>query len=372
MMTTKVLVIGFDALDYDLFSRFASQDYSIAPLYSPVPMTGPAWSSIYTGLSVKNHGISEGWARRKAHFYSRHKSLDYLLWNIRKLVGYTGLKSRVVDHKTYATSRDDFLWDVLSRNAIGCKLFNLPCTYPSRKINGIHVAGFPARGKRQICYPPEVVDHIPQDFCRKSDLIQYVSDPYRDNMGDYKPRLEELGLDRVLEIAKKHSFELLECFMRLAEYPFEMIQFSFVDRIGHVFGMENEVLESVYGLVNDILARVSQKKDCENLLIVSDHGFQPGGPVYGHTYYGTLAWKGKNVKAEFDLEREATVKDFAPTVSALYGLPFGSDGRVIHEILDGVDVGKFTRPESDAADDVEDVEAIRITLERRLRNLGYF
>ena len=137
MMTTKVLVMGFDALDYHFFARFASQDYSIIPLYSPVPMTGPAWSSIYTGLSVTNHGISEGWGRRKSRLYSRYEYLDNLLWNIRKLAGYTMLKSRVTDHETYATSRDSFLWDVLSKNDIECKLFNLPCTYPPRKIKGV-------------------------------------------------------------------------------------------------------------------------------------------------------------------------------------------------------------------------------------------
>jgi len=370
-MTTRVLVVGFDALDYELFSRFASPGYSIIPLYSPVPITGPAWSSIYTGLSVPNHGISELWGRRKFRYYSRHKSLDDLLWNIRKLAGYMGLKSRMTDYRTYATSGNDFLWDVLSRNGIDCKLFNLPCTYPAREIRGIHVAGFPARGKRKICYPPEIADHIPEDFCKKSDLVQYVSDPYRDSIGSYKPRLEELGFDRVLEIAREDSFELLECFMRLTECPFEMIQFSFIDRIGHVFGLEGEVVEGVYSLVNDILAYVSQRKNCENLLIVSDHGFQPDGSVHGHTYYGVLAWKGSHLRVEFDLEKEVTVKDFAPTVSALYDLPYDSDGRVVCEILDDVDLEQYARLGSQATG-TQDEDEIRATLERRLRDLGYF
>lgn len=370
-MTTRILVVGFDALDYELFSKFAFPEYSVIPLYSPVPMTGPAWSSIYTGLSVPNHGISEGWGRRKSRFYSRYKFLDDFLWSLRKLAGCVGLKPKVTDHQTYSTSRNDFLWDVLSRNDIDCKLFNLPCTYPARKLNGIHVAGFPARGKRNICYPSGIADHIPDDFCKKSDLIQHVSNPYRDGMGSYKPRLEELGFDRIMEIAREDSFELLECFMSLAECSFEMVQFSFVDRIGHVFGMEGEVQEKAYSLVNDILTYLSQKKNCENLLIVSDHGFQSGGPVYGHTYYGTLAWKGANLKTEFDLREEATVKDFMPTILALYDLSHDSDGRIIHEILDDIDLEQYARIGSQTTGTQEE-EEVRAVLERRLRNLGYF
>jgi hypothetical protein len=233
------------------------------------------------------------------------------------------------------------------------------------------VAGFPARGEWRLCYPPEVADYIPEDFCRKSDLIQYVSDPYKDGMGDYKLRLKELGFERVLEIAREHSFELLDFFMHLAECPFEMIQFSFVDRIAHSFSLEGKVLEGVYGLVNDILAYIDKNRKCKNLIIVSDHGFQPDGPVYGHTYYGTLAWKGLNLKTEFNLEQGATVKDFAPTVSALYDLTCDSDGRVIHEILDGINPEKFAKMPSSAIEELEE-EKTRAILEKRLRNLGYF
>ena len=175
----------------------------------------------------------------------------------------------------------------------------------------------------------------------------------------------------VMKIAREDSFELLECFMSLAECSFEMVQFSFVDRIGHVFGMEGEVQEKAYSLVNDILTYLSQKKNCENLLIVSDHGFQSGGPVYGHTYYGTLAWKGANLKTEFDLGEEATVKDFMPTILALYDLSYDSDGRIIHEILDDVDLEKHARPGSQTTG-TQDEEEVRAILERRLRNLGYF
>ena len=39
--------------------------------------------------------------------------------------------------------------------------------------------------------------------------------------------------------------------------------------------------------------------------------------------------------------KDATVYDIAPTISALYDLSCESDGRVIHEILDGVDIGTY-------------------------------
>lgn len=369
---SKVGVIGFDGLDYKFFNEINNEKYNIVPLYSPVPMTGPAWTSVYTGLSVTNHKIKEGWGRKKSHFYSKEKIIDDLIWNVLKFLGNLGLKEKVKEYITYSNSECDYLWDILSIKGIKCKLFNLPCTFPPRKIKGFHIAGFPIRKNRNFCYPSGLVKELPKDFYKKSDLIQLVSNPYKDGMGDYKTPLQKIGFDKVIELAEKHSFELLDCFLELEDYPFEMIQFSFVDRIAHVFGLSDNVTKVIYELVRDILEYLDNHKEYDNIFIISDHGFRPNGPIHGHTYYGTFAWRGKDLKEEFDLRTQITVKDVAPTILAIYDLTFNCDGRIIYEILKDFNIEELPEKSFLKSSEHTEDENIKEELEDRLKNLGYF
>ena len=55
----KVMVIGFDGLDYELFKKRNSRDMLLLPLLAPIPATGPSWTSIYTGDSMARHNIRD-------------------------------------------------------------------------------------------------------------------------------------------------------------------------------------------------------------------------------------------------------------------------------------------------------------------------
>jgi len=111
----KLLLIGFDALSPQLLFPRRDKLSAIDSLcsraawgslesYCENPWTGPAWTTIYTGLLPEEHGITDGWGR--------------------PLRG----------SKTFDTCEAKYVWDVLVEEGFTVGLFNLPVTYPPRPI----------------------------------------------------------------------------------------------------------------------------------------------------------------------------------------------------------------------------------------------
>lgn len=354
----KLLVVGFDALDIELFKGRNKLGLEAVELFSPVPVTGPAWTSMYTGAGVQAHGVRDAFGRSLRHaIVKAHPWLDDVAWAVRDVLVRLRLKEPVVCHRTSLNTPAMFFWDALSEAGLSVKLVNLPVTWPARPLKGLYVAGFPLpRNGRKWVYPQSLKSRMPEDYWDMCDMIQWFTEaPPRGFPTWWRRKARSQGLSAVFERAAGLAHGLADFFLSLEACDVNVVQFSFVDRIGHAFGIDGKVQERVYGLVNELLRRLwaDGSAGCD-LLVVSDHGFR--GP--DHTHSGVLA-QGGHV---FDAQRvkRATTYDVAPTILRHFGIGSG----VALQSLGGEGA---SRP--DAASDAERLEAEAI--QRRLRELGY-
>ena len=127
-MRPKLMVLGFDGMDFETVQEIKygmipklkkraewgvlkSISSTVAPT---VPHTGPCWSSIYSGLTPDEHGITSG------GWLLKHKTWQDL------------------DKK-----RISLIFDEIGRHySIG--MMTMPVTFPARPVQGWMVSGFPA------------------------------------------------------------------------------------------------------------------------------------------------------------------------------------------------------------------------------------
>ena len=127
-VTMKLLIIGLDGADHNLFVRFRSELPNLNTIANEgvsgrlesldMPLTPPAWFSMYTGCRPEEHGI-ESWR------YS---------WD------WDWLKACNVP----------CFWEYLYPYKVG--LINLPCVH-GHEVNGFVVPGFIAPFKK---WPPDL------------------------------------------------------------------------------------------------------------------------------------------------------------------------------------------------------------------------
>ena len=147
---SRVLVIGIDGGTFDLIKPWSKAGYlpNISKLISegsfgnlkstPLPLTGPAWSSLITGKNPGKHGI----------FDFVKVTSDY------KMIPIT---SEDIDSPT--------IFDIVSRSGKKVISINVPITYPPIKLNGYMISGMPAFNlKDGITYPPELSKELPKNY----------------------------------------------------------------------------------------------------------------------------------------------------------------------------------------------------------------
>ena len=116
---------------------------------------------------------------------------------------------------------------------------------------------------------------------------------------------------------------LIELFGQLPRADVEMIQFSFVDRMGHVFGVRGEVEQACYDLVDELIVALIESAQPDSTMIISDHGFQGDG----HTDYGCLAVAGQLADAVTVAEGYTpSGLDVAPTLAGFCGASHACEG----------------------------------------------
>lgn len=119
----KLLILGIDGLDWQLFHDFEPPFLSSLPakgmLWSDIPLSPPAWTTIFTGCDVKRHKINN-------------------------------FTQPMLDSKV------PLLWDVAGQH-YSFGLFNVPMTFsvPMQRVNGWMVSGFPR--PFPACYPDDLM-----------------------------------------------------------------------------------------------------------------------------------------------------------------------------------------------------------------------
>lgn len=336
----KLLYIGFDGLDpFIVRDTGILKDFHIINSYSPVPWTGPAWTSLNTGLLPKNHGIHD----------------------------LMGRKKEGTNNKTFAEMNDIYFWDYLNRAGLTCGVMNIPITWPPKVIKSWMVSGVPYSNDRgKISYPKNLLEKYWDDYHIHlgSILAELNGEKTQGHL-----RARQLGFDKTFNLWEDISFKRVDILLKiLKEHPVECVfyQDSDVDILNHFFKIKRGVsyIKDIYSHVDKLVDCLCQKIKAENIVIVSDHGGSGGKHENAKKNNKDVSFGVFGIKAskKINIEKtdECVITDVLPTTLYCMGLnkaleSLGGDGRVLYEIFEE---NILTKEENK-------------TLEEHLRGLGY-
>lgn len=275
LMQMKLLMVGFDGLDpfmikeLPTFGQFREKLYLLRSV--PSTMTQEAWAAMYTGRSPAEINVVA--LPRDLDRVSTLKGIG--AQTIFEALGDAGLR-------------------------IGC--IGMPMTFPVKAIDAFMVAGFPLpapqyRADEEYFYPPVVKEIIESIYC--AYLWANEEDPpSKDDVThkaiEYSIMKEKEKITCVTQILKR-----IGCF----DLDFLAIGFSFTDIAAHCRRISP--IGQTYKAADEVLRRILETFETENILIVSDHGLgmlpwrgEPfeGYSGIGHRLYGTCICDGKDIE----------------------------------------------------------------------------
>jgi predicted AlkP superfamily phosphohydrolase/phosphomutase len=255
MGESRLIVVGLDSASPKLVSKWGSQLPNISSIIkdgvsgvlwsSHPPMTIPAWNCFSTGKNPGKIGV-----------------YDFL-----NLMGDGS--TRVYD-STMQDSPD--VWEIIGAHGKRVGVYNVPTTYPPRRVNGFLVSGkFAPSSSRDYAYPKELVKeldrltgHYELDIL-PMDYEHYVK-------GGKEALFEEIQrLHRQQETVTLHL-------MKKFRWDFFMVVFTLLDEVQHHFyderdPFEMDVILQSYKLADETLGSILKDTDEDtSVLIASDHG----------------------------------------------------------------------------------------------------
>lgn len=264
----KAIVIGLDGGTLDLLGPMVEKGHlpglralmegGVCGRLATVipPGTGPAWSTIITGLDPSNHGIADLIVRAD-------KSYDLAFLNA-------------------ASLRAPAIWDMVGDRGGRVLVLNVPMTYPPREVNGYQVTGLMTPlGAEEWTYP--------RDF---ADTIRGIDPSYCAVPTDaFVPGGEGAYLEAMTELVKSKA-RVLKGLLKTLDCSFVMQVFSETDFLQHALWhvidpshsryrpREAEVYRDrilgFYKAVDDLIADVARTADDQTaIIILSDHGAGP-------------------------------------------------------------------------------------------------
>ncbi len=244
----RVLVVGVDSVPLDLILPWASSGHlpafakifasgAYGDLYSRIPVTPVAWSSIYTGKNPGKHGII-GFRNHVPNTYEE-----------------TSVNSTLRD------ARD--VWEIAGSHDKKVIVVNTPLTYPPRRVNGYMVCGFMAPGVNyEFTYPESLgaeIKRVVPNY-RIGTAPSYIKSLY---LKELHSTVQMVG-DATLHLMKKTDWDL--AFVVFKET--DEVQHSFYDRLGAVLGLYRRVDKFVGEFMK-------QAGEDSYVFVVSDHGGEP-------------------------------------------------------------------------------------------------
>ncbi len=264
-MTARVLVVGWDGATFDLLDPWIESGElpNLARLIRggargrlrsvPNMNSGPAWTSVCTGLNPGKHGayglvdFAEGSYRmRPLNASDRHGKM---------------------------------IWERLSEAGKQVVVLNLPLTYPADPVNGAFVAGGDAPSSRspRFTYPEELIGEI------NAEVGEYILAARLDGLIRRGRKADALDqLHRMIDSRTRAALHL----MRRQPWDLLMVLFTASDSVQHFFwedlagGPHRDAILGVFrhldSALGEILARAG---DQTTVIVLSDHGFgvtQPG------------------------------------------------------------------------------------------------
>ena len=253
-MVKKTVLIGLDGVPYRLISDLASNGTlahtrniincgTFRKMESSIPeVSNVAWSSIITGKNPGEHGI----------------------------FGFTDIPIG-----TYRLSFPNFnnlkalpFWEreAEKRSAI----INGPSTFPVRKMNGIHIAGFVALDLERAVYPSSMISQL-KEFDYRVDVDASKAD-----------KSVDLFL-KDLNITLQARIDIYRHIWTQEDWDFFMFVFTGTDRISHflwdAYEDRNHEYHSdflrFFSKLDEVIGEIASRLTEDDLLVlISDHGFE--------------------------------------------------------------------------------------------------
>jgi predicted AlkP superfamily phosphohydrolase/phosphomutase len=251
LASNRLVIIGLDAADYQLVRAFMAEGDlprlsamgvggAFARLQSSIPpQTGPAWTSITTGVNPGKHGI-------------------YYFYN------FATSPITIVNSTNTSTPR---IWDYVGALGERSVVLNVPITYPAQEIQGSLVSGIPPwYFDGRSVYPGGL-------FSKLKDHGYEIDTPMSRGL---EGRPNEL-VTRVIRTEDRRVALFLELLKR-APWSFAMIVLTGLDRLQHkALGNGEDADEAVrrgYREVDALVGKIADTVGADvNKLVVSDHGF---------------------------------------------------------------------------------------------------
>lgn len=263
----KVILIGLDGAPYDLVKRWADQGKlpnmsklmgrgSHGTLFSPLDVTPPAWSTIYTGKNPGKHGVYD-FAHRAPGSYE---------------FGFANSTTR----------RSADVWEILSRAGLKVAVVNTPLTFPVRPVNGVMVSGFlTPRFSPKYTYPQSL----------KSELEKAAPGFGPSIPGILVQRLSRKAYVRLIGRRLDNLAKAVGYLIKKEDFQFFAVVASETDFIQHWYwrdmvegrGKFADAVLSIYKKADEMVGElVSAAGEEAYVMIVSDHGGAPRKGVF-HT-----------------------------------------------------------------------------------------
>ena len=254
-MRNRNIILGIDGVPFELMDKLSDkgfmtnfkelkEEYTFRQMRSSIPaISSVSWSSMTTGKNPGAHGIY-GFS----HIIKNTYTLNFPNFNALKSLPF-------------------WLQDSQKKHII----INVPSTYPAKKLNGIHIAGFVALDLEKAVYPQTFVKTL-KDMNYEVDIDAKLA----------KQQSKESFLNELFRILKirKSVFDLL---WKEPNWDNYLAVITGSDRLGHYLWHAYEDTKNEYHQkfieyfqeIDKIIGDFKKKLEKnDNFIILSDHGME--------------------------------------------------------------------------------------------------
>jgi predicted AlkP superfamily phosphohydrolase/phosphomutase len=345
-MNRKILMIGLDGATFDVLnplmeegrmpnlSKLIAKGASGCMLSTVPPVSGPAWTSLATGMKPEKNSIYDFTYRKaKSYQFQPLSSLDYAGKSV---------------------------WDYLSKAGKRVGILNYPMCVPPYKVNGFMSAGLGASQDSEFTFPTDL----------KQELNKVAGGEYELYVGYHDICYEdtELFLDDLQRVLAK-KLRVATYLIREKQWDFFCVILSETDWLQHIMWRHLDKSHSLYEgnnskkfherfkkiwcmideAIGDFSAIVGEQS---NIVIVSDHGFGPNDEIFKLNVWlereGYLVWRKRRYEV-FNRAKEATCtycKTIARRIKLhklaprLYKYGQITKNKLIENVIDQIDLEK--------------------------------
>jgi len=360
MKKNKVLLIGWDAADWDIIWPLIAKGKMPAlkgliqrgvygnmstmnPPYSPM-----LWTSVATGKTPDKHGV----------------------------LGFIEVTpdAKTVRPVTTTSRKTRALWNIFHNKGLQSNLVGWWPSFPVEPINGTIISDRfqkTSRNPKKQTPMSEFVIHPWEKKDEFKDLRMFPFEITQAHLYPFVPRAHDVdqdmhrGLAAIASVVSQNTsvHNAATKLLRTSEWDFMAVYYDMIDHFCHSFmkyhppklpGVEKEnydiFKEAVTGsyIFQDMMLERKLKlidKDT-TVIVMSDHGFESGekrilempkvqaAPSLEHRQFGMFVAAGPNIKENTKVFGMGLI-DVAPTILHHYGFPIGKDmdGKVILDIF---------------------------------------